>query len=1390
MVNETGNMKSIFVSSTFRDMHFERDVIERRVRPVIDEFAKEFGKNVRFVDLRMGIDTTNEESEQESGTKIIKTCLQEIDNTRPYMIILLGERYGWLPEVDLLRDVARAKNYQLSDVQKSITELEIEYGAFKDDSQLEKCLFYIREPLPKEQMDIDIVDTYFETDPILQTKLAALKARIINSGAKIRHYSCEWNTFENQVVVPDSFADMVVSDVKSLFEREFERKEELSWQQREDVGFELLRERKASYFAGREEVLEHCLQTVRQPETRLFIMQGEAGSGKSTLMSVMAKRLMEHGEVFFFASGNGANSQTVHSMVKQIVYRLETVLGVEQHFDPQGGVQDDGEGNSQDDWLDVLQELMVQYKEQNGKPFYIVCDALDQLSFSSDTFAFRWLPKHIEDCFTYVVSCLSEVEISPRHRHSEACVRYHLPKLEAVDKPEIVRELLSTSGKQLHESVVEAIAKVPASDNPLYLSMMVQRLTILDRDDFKKIERAGDGIQGINRELLRIVRKTPQTVEGICATFINEISERINPSICEDIVAFIACSRRGLRERDLIALYTKDGSKWVSADFALLKLYLAPFLIFREDGRIDFLHASIRKGILNQISSDYYYEDILEYLKDRPMEDDLKISEIVWHAYKADDKAFLTGFLARVNGYTSRFRDVIGKELADIALEPTDGTFWVEDFIDSATENNAAEEFIDFMYKDFEGAFTHSIAQLEVVLPLMHKIVEVAKHIAETDGSTGARESESLCYLKLGRIYDSLGEMQLAIEMFEKYVQNVKQLMEEDETDDNRLGLEMGYRYLGNAYKNVGRYSDALNILKQGNALALRALINTDEPSAYATAMSSYLRLGNGYEVMGRHEKALEAFIMARNIAKKMHEEHRNESTLSNLADTYCNLGDVYKNLGQYENAIEMFRGYYDISQNLFDKFGGLQQLQELGYSCSRLGGIYLTVGRNREAIEKFEKGKKIAEQVCNELQTPVAMQALSNEYTNMGLIYGDLGQNDKALQMFLEAKDLSEQIYQKTGTAVALRNFCIDLTNLGDTYQAFGKYNEALESFEQAKELIEQVLEQTDAVMDKVNLAIAHGRIGNILQHLGDNRGAIEAHLAAKEITAQIVEDDEGHDVKFTISNTYNSLGNLYEKTGDLKNTLAYFEADKDLCEYLFKKVNNSTVEAKLAIAYNRLARVYVKLKQYDKAQELYALERDIVERAAKESDSPQAISDLAIHYCFVGRLYMEQRSNEKALEMFKLSQELSEKYHDAQGTIFSKRELAIATRDVAIAYQSLGDYEQAISLFNQSKDMLEEVLNAAPDKLSYSQDLALTCARLGSIYHIVGRTGEALELLKHSVSDLEGLCAQPQWYSYKEDLLYCYAEIVTVYEAIGDSQSAEQTAKKRDELQNRKQD
>ena len=120
-------MKTIFVSSTFNDMQYERDAIQEIAMPQINATARKYGESVSFCDLRWGVNTTTLESE-EGSKKVLDVCLNEIDRCRPYMIVILGERYGWIPDSQLIGSVAASKELDLSDLEMSVTALEIEYG--------------------------------------------------------------------------------------------------------------------------------------------------------------------------------------------------------------------------------------------------------------------------------------------------------------------------------------------------------------------------------------------------------------------------------------------------------------------------------------------------------------------------------------------------------------------------------------------------------------------------------------------------------------------------------------------------------------------------------------------------------------------------------------------------------------------------------------------------------------------------------------------------------------------------------------------------------------------------------------------------------------------------------------------------------------------------------------------------------------------------------------------------------------------------------------------------------------------------------------------------------------------------------------------------------------
>lgn len=60
-------MKSIFVSSTFKDMHEERDILHKRVIPELNEYAVQYGESVSLCDLRWGVNTEDLDNEEGIG---------------------------------------------------------------------------------------------------------------------------------------------------------------------------------------------------------------------------------------------------------------------------------------------------------------------------------------------------------------------------------------------------------------------------------------------------------------------------------------------------------------------------------------------------------------------------------------------------------------------------------------------------------------------------------------------------------------------------------------------------------------------------------------------------------------------------------------------------------------------------------------------------------------------------------------------------------------------------------------------------------------------------------------------------------------------------------------------------------------------------------------------------------------------------------------------------------------------------------------------------------------------------------------------------------------------------------------------------------------------------
>jgi hypothetical protein len=174
----------VFISSTFRDMHAERDYLVKACFPRLRQWCEERRLHLVDVDLRWGI--TREEAE---NGKALELCLQEIEGCRPFFLCLIGEQYG---------SVAPAASAAVAGADPtapySITHLEILRAALEAQPQGTgvEPFFYFRDPsaLPApQQLDASTEErqayaaAYFQAPPApgapdLQERLAQLKQRI------------------------------------------------------------------------------------------------------------------------------------------------------------------------------------------------------------------------------------------------------------------------------------------------------------------------------------------------------------------------------------------------------------------------------------------------------------------------------------------------------------------------------------------------------------------------------------------------------------------------------------------------------------------------------------------------------------------------------------------------------------------------------------------------------------------------------------------------------------------------------------------------------------------------------------------------------------------------------------------------------------------------------------------------------------------------------------------------------------------------------------------------------------------------------------------------------------------------------------------------------------
>ena len=644
----------VFISSTFRDMHAERDHLVTVVFPELRERVEQLGLEFFDVDLRWGVPAKTLDGETANSWEY---CRQWIDRVEPFFVCILGQRYGWVPKVEDFKS-AEEKARQASEP-RSITDLEVRHAVL-NDRRKRRSYFYLRETLVPElppNATVEERKLYAEfVDPEPEAgKLTALKNDVKQCKRPARGYDCRWTgkEFADLDKAEKKFGPMVLEDLWSGVLRDERYVSKDVWRQvlggdpdsdprytdeSEPVPRQLWEEivalarpapvspldaerqqmdafaaSRLRWFQGRTcelQQLTDFIQSTAADAPHLAVVAAVPGQGKSALLAKLST-LNPQPSTFQITHFVGATerSATAHALVERLLGELDR-SGIQWPADE----RKEGEEPKRD-FNSLCERLRKRLGDYAGESrVVILLDALNQLTDGHDL---HWLPVRLGPSVRVVVSCVDDSLTRPgghplpsdgrgaggegstleqRVLHALASrqpvpLRVPLGPLTEGDVRTIVVEYLKEYCKELDQEHVDAICHMGQAKNPLYLLVMLGELRTLGGNDMNRI---------VGERIAALPRDYPDTV-----SLFRWVLQRLEVFGSEAVrwwCLYLAHGRVGMASHELADLLARKLGANAAATALLIERGLRRYLL-RRGGQLDFFHGQLRQAVMEQYGS-------------------------------------------------------------------------------------------------------------------------------------------------------------------------------------------------------------------------------------------------------------------------------------------------------------------------------------------------------------------------------------------------------------------------------------------------------------------------------------------------------------------------------------------------------------------------------------------------------------------------------------------------------------------------------------------------------------------------------------------------------------------------------------------------------------------
>nr|MDO8115022.1 DUF4062 domain-containing protein [Candidatus Sigynarchaeota archaeon] len=519
----------VFISSTFRDMHAERDWLVRVVFPELRERCAKRKLHLVDIDLRWGVT----EAEAEQG-KALEICLDEIDKSRPFFIAILGERYGYVP-AKLPGEAIIERPWLAGYDGHSLTALEIVHCVLREPAMAGYCFFYFRDPRVIESIPEDKRKDFTSELSDAARKVAALKGKIEATGRPVmKDYPCCWDVAEGHLVGLENLGARILDDLWTAIDTKYPESEQaLDPVAVERSLHEQFIEEHTLVYVGRDAEMENVTAHIEEDDYRPVVITGESGCGKSAFLAAWCKRYAashpNHLILPYFI-GASPGSADHYQLLKAICMELKYQLALR--------------GEIPEDEMELPRTLSTLLAEGSTKRprIVIVLDGLDQLLPGGAAHGLGWILDCLSGSTRLVASTLAGDCLESLHRRQS--IEITLAPLNIDERRAIVVQMLDRWRRKLDERQLSALLAHEATASPLYLKVALEELKVFGQFD----------------QLLPFIGSLAADITGL----FDQVLARLENDHGRDLVATamvaIYCSRHGLAEAELLDLLNSPSS--------------------------------------------------------------------------------------------------------------------------------------------------------------------------------------------------------------------------------------------------------------------------------------------------------------------------------------------------------------------------------------------------------------------------------------------------------------------------------------------------------------------------------------------------------------------------------------------------------------------------------------------------------------------------------------------------------------------------------------------------------------------------------------------------------------------------------------------------------------